>query len=138
MTKKKSQYQNQVQSKPPKGDSYDAFWQDPYCSKDPGGMSGQWRFGNLISQGVLSSPTKAKKPWVRNWDSISQTPWLFNPSSKTFISYDDPQSIKVKVDYALCQDLNGVMVWSVDQDSKNNDLLNAAYKVRTGSKPNSC
>lgn len=129
---KTNQYQPQVQSKPPKGDSNDAYWQDPYCSKDPGGLSGIWRYGNLRSQGILKTPTTAASPWIRRWDNTTQTPWLFNPSNKTFISYDDPQSIAVKVKYAACKGLGGIMVWSVDEDSKNGELLNEVYKIRTG------
>lgn len=145
-----NQYQPQVQGKPPKGDKLDAYWQDPNCPKgkciqheydeislhvffkDPGGMSGIWRYGNLRSEGVLTAPDKAAAPWIRKWDKVTQTPWLFNPKDKTFISYDDPKSISIKVDYALCKDLGGVMVFSVDEDSSNNELLNEAYKIRTG------
>lgn len=117
--------QDQVQSKPPKGDSFDAPFQDPYCSKDPGGLSGIWRFGSLLSEGVLDSPLTAKAPWVRNWDDASSTPWLFNPDTKVFISYDDPKSIAAKVASAKSKGLAGVMVWSVDQDSESGDLLKA-------------
>ncbi|ORZ03948.1 glycoside hydrolase [Syncephalastrum racemosum] len=123
-----NQYQPQVQGNPPHGDSYDAYWQDPYCSKDPGGLSGVWRYGNLRSQGVLTTPTTAASPWVRRWDNVTQTPWLFNPTNKVFISYDDPQSIALKVQYAQSQNLGGLMVWSVDEDSSNNELLNEAAK----------
>ncbi|CDH54683.1 glycoside hydrolase family 18 protein [Lichtheimia corymbifera JMRC:FSU:9682] len=134
---KTNQYQPQVKGKPPKGDSLDAYWQDPNCPKDPGGMSGIWRYGNLRSEGVLTAPDKAASPWIRQWDKVTQTPWLFNPKDKTFISYDDPKSISIKVDYALCKDLGGVMVFSVDEDSSNNELLNEAYKIRTGSNSSS-
>ena len=127
---KTNQYQPQVPGKLPKGDSFDAFWQDPYCSKDPGGMSGIWRYGNLRSEGVLTSPTKAASPWIRKFDKVSQTPWLFNPTNKTFISYDDPESIAIKVKYAKSKKLGGVMVWSVDEDSDNNELLNEVAKFR--------
>lgn len=127
-----NQYQAQVAGQPPHGDSYDAVWKDPYCSKDPGGLSGIWRYGNLRSQGVLTSPTEAVSPWIRHWDNVTQTPWLFNTKTKDFVSYDDPKSIAIKVDYALCKGLGGVMVWSVDEDSDNNELLNEAYKIRTG------
>lgn len=112
------------------GDSFDAYWQDPYCSKDPGGVSGVWRYGNLRSQGVLTTPTTASSPWIRQWDDVSQTPWLFNPTTKTFISYDDPVSIGVKTDYALSKNLGGLMVWSVDED--NGELLSVAAKILTG------
>lgn len=126
MLQTKSITQDQVQNSPPKGDSYDAVYQDPYCSKDPGGLSGIWRFSNLLSQGVLDSPSTAKAPWVRTWDDTSSTPWLFNPDTKIFISYDDPKSIGDKVAYAKSNGLAGVMVWSIDQDSTNNELLTAA------------
>lgn len=132
MTKTGSQYQPQIAGQPPHGDSYDAYWQDPYCSKDPGGLSGIWRYGNLRSQGVLTSPTTAASPWVRYWDNVTQTPWLFNPTDKTFISYDDPHSIAIKVNYALCKGLGGVMVWSVDEDSQNQELLTVAAQIRSG------
>jgi chitinase len=49
--------------------------------------------------------------WERNWDPVSQTPWLFNSETKHFISYDDPESLSIKVDHAVCEDLAGVMVW---------------------------
>lgn len=42
---------------------------------------------------------------------MTKTPWLFNPSTKHYISYDDPQSLDIKVQHALCEDLAGVMVW---------------------------
>lgn len=125
MTKSDSLYQDQLSGSPPKGDSDDAEYQDPNCSKNPGGLSGIWKFGNLISQGVLDTPTTAKAPWIRNWDDESSTPWLFNPSTKVFISYDDPLSIAAKVKSAQSKGLAGVMVWSIDQDSESGDLLKA-------------
>ncbi|KAJ8652832.1 hypothetical protein O0I10_011506 [Lichtheimia ornata] len=133
MTQSGSQYQSQEKGKPPKGDSYDAPWQDPNCPKDPGGLSGIWRYGNLRSQGVLTAPETAASPWVRTWDNVTQTPWLFNPTDKTFISYDDPKSMAIKINYAICQNLGGAMVWSVDEDSSNKELLSVVVQIKTGS-----
>ncbi|CAO3620437.1 unnamed protein product [Cunninghamella blakesleeana] len=124
---KTNQYQPQVAGNPPHGDSLDAFWQNPYCSKEAGGLSGIWRYANLRSEGVLTSPTTAASPWIRRWDNITQTPWLFNPTDKTFISYDDPKSIGIKTDYAISKNLGGLMVWSVEQD--NGELLKVAAKI---------
>ncbi|KAI9314086.1 glycoside hydrolase superfamily [Dichotomocladium elegans] len=126
------QYQPQVSGQAPQGDSFDAYWQDPYCAKDPGGLSGIWRYGNLRSQGILTAATKAASPWVRKWDNVTQTPWLFNPTSKVFISYDDPESIAVKVNHAKDKGIGGVMVWSIDQDSSDGELLAETYKFRSG------
>lgn len=95
----------------PKGDSDDAFWQDPYCQVDAGGFSGIWKWKNLRSQGVIGKDGKAGNGFTKHWDSVSQTPWLYNEQSKTFISYEDPESIKRKVDSALCLGIGGVMAW---------------------------
>lgn len=79
---------------------------------------------------MLTDPSTAASPWIRQWDKITQTPWLFNPESKTFISYDDPESIGIKTDYAISKNLGGLMVWSVDED--NGELLEVAAKILKG------
>ncbi|KAL0080653.1 glycoside hydrolase superfamily [Phycomyces blakesleeanus] len=127
----KYQYQPQITGKPAQGDSLDGPWKDLSCPADSGDRTGIWRYEKIRSQGLLSSPTKAVSPWVRTWDSVSQTPWLFNPKTNTYLTYDDPASIAVKVNHTLCKKLGGLMVWSVEQDSSNGELLNAAYSVRT-------
>ncbi|KAJ2844629.1 hypothetical protein J3B02_004912, partial [Coemansia erecta] len=102
-----NQYQPQ-ESVVPLGDSEDAPWYD-VCAGTTAN-SGVWMWKHLRDQGVLISPSTAAAPWVRQWDPVSQTPWLFNPSTKQFISYDDPQSLKIKVDYAASKGLAGTMV----------------------------
>lgn len=73
---------------------------------------GIWKWANLRKEGVLKDDmVTAGEGWQRNWDDVSQTPWLFNPSTKDYISYDDPQSLSIKVQHAICEDLAGVMVW---------------------------
>ncbi|KAI7823436.1 chitinase [Kickxella alabastrina] len=114
-----NQYQPQ-ESVVPLGDSEDAAWYDACAGTTSN--SGTWMWKHLRDQGVLSSPSTAAAPWVRQWDPVSQTPWLFNPTTKQFISYDDPQSIKIKVDYAAAKGLGGTMVWSMNMDY-NDELL---------------
>lgn len=81
---------------------------------------------------MLTAPETAGSPWVRTWDNVTQTPWLFNPTDKTFISYDDPKSMAIKINYAICQNLGGAMVWSVDEDSSNKELLSVVVQIKTG------
>ncbi|KAJ2583511.1 hypothetical protein GGH95_000959, partial [Coemansia sp. RSA 1836] len=119
-----NQYQPQSQLVP-LGDSEDAPWFDACAGSTAN--SGVWQWKHLRDQGVLTSPATAAAPWVRQWDSVSQTPWLFNPSTKQFISYDDPQSLQIKIDYASSKGLAGAMIWSVNMDY-NNELLDV---VRT-------
>ncbi|KAJ1986126.1 hypothetical protein EDC05_006411 [Coemansia umbellata] len=80
----------------PRGDDDDGLWADK-CSNKPPSYSGIWSYNNLRRQHVLNSPEAAESPWRRYWDSISLTPWVFNPVSKTFISYDDQASIRAKL-----------------------------------------
>ncbi|PHZ08504.1 glycoside hydrolase [Rhizopus microsporus ATCC 52813] len=127
MLRTKKINQNQVQGQISQGDKTDVFFQSSFCPLIPGGLSGTWRFHSLLSQHVLKSPLEANKPWARVWDAVTSTPWLFNSKTKIFISYDDPRSLALKTCYALQKNLAGVMIWSIDQDSKGNDLLNAIH-----------
>ncbi|KAJ2364692.1 hypothetical protein IW150_006412, partial [Coemansia sp. RSA 2607] len=115
-----NQYQTLVKTIP-QGDSEDLTWSDTCDGTN--GFAGNWQWKHLLDQGVLSDPLTAASPWVRQWDDVSQTPWLFNPKTKIFISYDDPKSIQAKVDYAASKGLAGTMVWSMNMENSNNHLL---------------
>ncbi|KAJ2745597.1 hypothetical protein GGI20_002032 [Coemansia sp. BCRC 34301] len=123
-----NQYQPQ-QAVVPLGDSEDAPWYDACAGSTAN--SGVWMWKHLRDQGVLTSPATAAAPWVRQWDPVSQTPWLFNPSTKQFISYDDPQSLQIKVNYAASRGLAGAMVWSANMDY-NNELMNVLHSWPAG------
>ncbi|KAH8547892.1 glycoside hydrolase superfamily [Umbelopsis sp. PMI_123] len=114
----------------PLGDQLDGPWQDAYCSSDSQSASGVWRYTYMRSQGLLTSPTTAASPWIRSFDNVTQTPWLFNPTNKQYISYDDPVSVGLKADYAISAGLAGLFCWSVDED--NGELLAAMQKVLSG------
>ncbi|KAJ1718135.1 hypothetical protein LPJ61_006820, partial [Coemansia biformis] len=120
-TDPKNQYQPQSKAIP-QGDKEDASWTDTCAGTTS--LSGQWQWKHLRDQGLLSSPDTAASGWTRYWDDVSQTPWLFNPSTKIYISYDDPKSLKAKVSYAAQQGLAGAMVWTINMDY-NGELLDA-------------
>jgi chitinase len=56
-------------------------------------------------------------------DSSSQAPWLYD--GKSFWTFDDPVSIRAKVEYARRHRLGGVMVWELSNDSADAVLLKA-------------
>jgi len=68
-----------------------------------------------------------QRGFVRYWDNRAQAPYLWNPTSRVFISYDDPQSIAVKARYVLQHRLGGMMFWelSEDRDDELLDVINA-------------
>nr|AIT18906.1 chitinase [Hirsutella thompsonii] len=107
----------------PMGDQEDKVEFDACAGTN--GSSGIWRWKNLRGQNVLETPTSASEPWVRKFDERAKTPWLFNKETKIFISYDDPESIKAKVNHAKEKGLAGAMIWSIEMDTDKYELTNA-------------
>jgi chitinase len=54
--------------------------------------------------------------YVRHWDANAQVPWLYDSTSGTWISYDDPQSVAAKVRYVREHGLSGVVIWELGGD----------------------
>ena len=52
----------------------------------------------------------------RHWDPQAQAAWLWNPRTREFISYEDPDAIRAKALFARERGLGGVMYWQHDQD----------------------
>lgn len=107
----------------PKGDSDDALWADS-CPGSKQTFSGIWKWKNLCTS-ALGPDGKPLAGWQQGWDAQSQTPWLYNPESKAFVSYDDPRSLKLKVDHVKHHGYAGVMIWDLHQD--NGDLIQAVH-----------
>lgn len=61
---------------------------------------------------------------TRYWDAEAQVPYLYDPVRKLWISYDDPQSIKIKVEYIKAKGLGGAMVWELSGD-RDEELIDA-------------
>ena len=70
--------------------------------------------------GVLSNfelqPILHSGDYQLHWHEDTGTPFAYNPSSSTFISYDDAKSIALKVAFVNEQHLGGAMFWSLDLD----------------------
>jgi chitinase len=54
--------------------------------------------------------------YTRYWDDEAQVPYLYNPSTGVFITYDDPESLGIKRQYVLDEGLGGVMIWEMSSD----------------------
>jgi GH18 family chitinase len=54
---------------------------------------------------------------------------LYSPAARRFITFDDPESIGIKVDYANSLGLGGVMFWELSEDAESPDrsLLETIY-----------
>ena len=55
-----------------------------------------------------------KEEWTLEWESSYMAPYMHKDLK--WVSYDDPESIKIKADYAFKKNLAGVMAWSIETD----------------------
>ncbi|XP_043513042.1 probable chitinase 2 [Frieseomelitta varia] len=55
--------------------------------------------------------------WITGWDDNSDTPYAVD--NDHVIVYDNPKSLKAKVEHAMSLNLAGVMTWSIDTDDFN-------------------
>jgi chitinase len=65
--------------------------------------------------------------FVRHWDAKARAAWLWNPDTRAFISYDDPQSIAAKAAYVKDHRLGGIMYWEQSQDP-DGELVDAIWE----------
>lgn len=85
--------------------------------------------GEAPDAGELPWPTLqadyiGKAGFVRQWDPIAHAPWLWNAQTRTFITYDDPESLAAKAAYVKANHLGGIMFWQLGMDPTG-ELLHA-------------
>jgi chitinase len=80
------------------------------------------RFEAAHDYSELASSFIGRQGFVRFWDDRAKAPYLWNSASRTFISYDDPQSIRIKTQYVKAHHLGGMMFWELSED-RNDELL---------------
>ncbi len=79
------------------------------------GTPSGWR-GNDGDWKVLAE-TRLKDPhYVRHWESAARVPWVYDSTSGTWVSYDDPQSVGEKVRYVRERRLGGMVIWELGGD----------------------
>ncbi|WP_264530669.1 glycosyl hydrolase family 18 protein [Flavobacterium sp. N502540] len=67
---------------------------------------------------MLVTPAAAAAGWVRYFDNTTKVPYLYNTTLKQFITYEDKQSIDLKVQYIKSRNLAGGMIWEISQDTR--------------------
>lgn len=58
------------------------------------------------------------------WDQVAGVKYLAWGGGQ-WVSFDDEETLKQKVEFANAQGLGGLFIWAVDQDDATHDLLNA-------------
>ena len=65
----------------------------------------------------------ASGQYTRYWDDVAKVPYLYSPTQHGghFVSYEDAESLGLKIDYILENELGGAMFWEITADR--NDTL---------------
>ncbi|GAA4310431.1 glycoside hydrolase family 18 protein [Pontixanthobacter gangjinensis] len=50
------------------------------------------------------------------WDSEAQAPYIYSAENEVFVTYDDSLSVSLKTNYALENNLGGIMFWRLSGD----------------------
>jgi chitinase len=82
---------------------------------------GSWENG-VFDYTHLANDFVNKNGYTRHWDDVAKVPYLYNEETRDFISYDDAESIKIKVEYANEYNLGGIMFWEISGD-RDEELL---------------
>ena len=54
--------------------------------------------------------------FVRHWDENAKAPYLFNEETNQLVVYDDEESVKLKCEYVIENNMGGVMFWQYASD----------------------
>ena len=104
----------------PGGRRSDGLYQ--ICTGPAAGSQGpNFEFDFLVDQGYLALDatgkfTVAGRGFTRYWNDAASTPYLYNATTRVFISYDDEESIARKMRFLKAQGLRGAMFWQIEGD----------------------
>jgi chitinase len=76
----------------------------------------------------LASDRVDRNGFRRRWDPVAQAPFLWNPEARVFVTYEDPESLRVKCRYIRDQGLAGAMFWEYFADHPTGALLGALHE----------
>jgi len=83
------------------------------------GMTGSYNFKNIADSLVSKSGFKAY------WDDEAMSLYIWRKKDSMFITYENPKSVQLKVDFVKNEQLGGIMFWQFNGD--NGSLLNSIY-----------
>ena len=71
--------------------------------------AGVFDYSHLMS--LMSDPE-----WSRSWDDTAKAPTAYSATQQVLVSYEDEESLGLKLDYIDEQGLLGVMSWELSSD----------------------
>jgi chitinase len=81
----------------------------------PGPAPADVAAGGMDYRAILAKRLE-ERGWRRHWEKTAQVPWLYDPATGGWITYDDRQSLLAKADYVRANALGGIMIWELGGD----------------------
>lgn len=93
-----------------------------------GPASGEWETGSydyktIVEDFLGGTNGTGINGFTYYYDETAEAPYVYNDVSGTFITYDNPRSVKAKANYVIQNNLGGIFSWEIDAD--NGDILGA-------------
>lgn len=70
-----------------------------------------------------------EKGWQHYYDEEAQAPYWYNAAERKYATGDDARSVAAKAQYAIDQQLGGIMFWELTLDKERDGLLRAISDV---------
>jgi chitinase len=109
------------------------FYGRAWCGVDPkeGGLhqSVEAYLGSY-PYSILQRQYINQQGFTRQWDRAAHAPYLWNPASGIFITYEDPASLREKARYVKRHRLGGIMYWEQSADPDEILLNTLFYNLR--------
>jgi len=90
-------------------------------------QAGQFKRG--IAYRNFGTMLSTDSGYVYYRDSLALAPYIYHPTRKEFVTFDDEQSIREKTLYAKKNGLRGIMFWQLAEDAYENGLLEVIDRV---------
>jgi chitinase len=97
---------------------------------------GLYQTGQALAEGggnYYNLIKRLEQGYTRYWDESAKAPYLYSEKDQTFWTYDDPQSLALKAQYARQHGLGGIMFWEISGDDAQGTLVDSIYQaLQTG------
>lgn len=104
---------------------------NPFTGTGGEGIAGSWEKGiedykkieSTMLGGVNGSGSNG---FIVGYDEQAQAAYVWNPTTKTLVSFDNQRSVRAKGQYIRQHNLGGIFAWELDGD--NGHILNAMHE----------
>ncbi|HEX6706462.1 MAG TPA: glycoside hydrolase family 18 protein [Albitalea sp.] len=88
---------------------------------------GSWEQGALDYSDIESQLVN-RNGFTRHWNAAAHAPYVYNPQTGEFVSYEDPESLRAKLHFIKQRRLGGAMFWELTSD-RGHQLLGTLAKA---------